>query len=62
MSADASTLPASLRADVELLWDYHDLHHDLHPVDVGIGLGSHDLGVATFMAELFHRGTFPLTI
>ncbi len=62
MSAHASTLPAALRADIEVLWDYHDLRHDLHAVDVGIGLGSHDLGVATFMAELFHRGMFPLIV
>lgn len=44
---------------METLWDYHDLHHELRPVDVGIGLGSHDLGVATYTAELYHRGLFP---
>lgn len=27
--------------------------------DVGIGLGSHDLGVATCAAELYHRRMFP---
>ena len=62
MSAEASTVPAAIRADVEVLWNYHDMRHDLHAVDVGIGLGSHDLGVATFMAELFHRGMFPLIV
>ncbi|MGH8909544.1 MAG: YdcF family protein [Egibacteraceae bacterium] len=62
MSAHVSTLPDSLRSDVEILWDYHNMHHDLHPCDVGIGLGSHDLGVATFIAELFHRGMFPLAV
>ena len=60
MTADA--LPDSLRPDVELLWDYHDMHHDLHAVDVGIGLGSHDPGVAVFIAELFHREMFPLIV
>lgn len=53
------TLPEDLRADVETLWDYHDMRHELRPADVGIGLGSHDLGVATCAAELFHAGMFP---
>ncbi|MEV5570372.1 YdcF family protein [Spirillospora sp. NPDC052269] len=58
MAAEA-TLPAAYRADVETLWDYHQMHHVARPSDVGIGLGSHDLGVATFAAELYHRGMFP---
>jgi uncharacterized SAM-binding protein YcdF (DUF218 family) len=33
--------------------------HQLQPVDVGVGLGSHDLGVATCAAELFKQGLFP---
>jgi uncharacterized SAM-binding protein YcdF (DUF218 family) len=53
------TLPDLYRADVETLWDYHDMHHTIQPSDVGIGLGSHDLGVATFTAELYHQGVFP---
>ncbi|RSN10117.1 hypothetical protein DMC63_31445 [Streptomyces sp. WAC 05977] len=53
------TLPDDLRADVQALWDYHDMRHELRPADVGIGLGSHDLGVATCAAELFHAGMFP---
>lgn len=53
------TLPDRFRADVETLWDYHDMHHAIRPSDVGIGLGSHDLGVAKFTAELFHQGVFP---
>lgn len=39
-----------------------DLRHDLHPCDVGIGLGSHDSGVAIYIAELFHRAMFPLIL
>lgn len=54
-----ATIPADLQADVEALWDYHDMHHELRPTDVGIGLGSHDLGVATYTAELFKAGQFP---
>lgn len=52
-------IPAELRADVQTLWEYHDLGHELRPVDVGIGLGGHDLGVATHAAELYHRALFP---
>lgn len=55
-------LPDELRDDVETLWRYHDLHHPLRPADVGIGLGSHDLGVATHTAELYHQGLFPLIV
>ncbi|ATY14178.1 YdcF family protein [Amycolatopsis sp. AA4] len=51
-------LPEHLRADVQTLWDYHDLHHELRPTDVGIGLGSHDLGVAAYTAELYQQGCF----
>ncbi|WP_242893908.1 YdcF family protein [Actinomadura litoris] len=53
------TLPDAYRADVETLWDYHDMHHTIRPTDVAIGLGSHDLGVATFTAELYREGMFP---
>jgi uncharacterized SAM-binding protein YcdF (DUF218 family) len=54
-----TAVPHELRADVETLWAYHDMHHELRPVDVGIGLGSHDLGVATYTAELYQQGLFP---
>jgi len=45
--------------DARTIWDYHLMHHRLEPVDVGIGLGSHDLGVATFTAKLYHEQLFP---
>jgi uncharacterized SAM-binding protein YcdF (DUF218 family) len=51
-----------VRADVELLWRYHDLGHRLEPADVVIGLGSHDLGVATCAAGLYQRGLAPLIV
>ena len=54
-----ATVPAALRHDVETLWDYHNMHHELRPVDVGIGLGSHDLGVAVHTTDLYHREYFP---
>ncbi|MCK9904834.1 hypothetical protein CC117_32435 [Parafrankia colletiae] len=55
----ATTLPTAIRGPVEMLWNYHDLHHDPQPTDIGIGLGSHDLSVATCAATLYHRGLFP---
>lgn len=52
-------IPAEHVEAAQILWDYHDMHHKLRPVDIGIGLGSHDLGVATYAAELYHRGLLP---
>lgn len=57
--ATTAELPPQLRADVETLWAYHNMGHHPRPCDVGIGLGSHDLGVAIHTAELYHHGTFP---
>lgn len=50
------------RADARLIWDYHQMDHDLRPCSAGIGLGSHDLGVARVAAELYHKGLFPTLI
>ncbi|MGW4422103.1 YdcF family protein [Streptosporangium sp. NPDC004631] len=52
-------LPENILDDLEILWDYHNLHHELRHSDIGVGLGGHDIGVATFTAELFKRGMFP---
>ncbi|MVU79469.1 YdcF family protein [Nocardia sp. ET3-3] len=57
-----TTLPAEYRSDVEILWDYNQMHHEPRPVDVGVGLGGHDIGVATYVADLYHAGTFPLIV
>ncbi|HUQ61858.1 YdcF family protein [Lentzea sp.] len=48
--------------DAQSIWDYHQMGHERRPADVAIGLGSHDLGVATFAAELYHAGLFPLLV
>ncbi|MFD4638861.1 YdcF family protein [Lentzea sp. NPDC058436] len=50
------------RHDAESIWDYHQMGHEPRHVDVAIGLGSHDLGVATCAAELYHAGWFPLLV
>jgi uncharacterized SAM-binding protein YcdF (DUF218 family) len=55
-------VPADVLEATEILWDYHDMHHELRPTDVGVGLGSHDLGVATYTAQLFQQGMFPLIV
>jgi uncharacterized SAM-binding protein YcdF (DUF218 family) len=55
-------LPAAIRGDVEVLWDYNDMRHAVRSSDIGIGLGSHDPNVAVHAAELYHRGVFPLVV
>ncbi|MFE3192453.1 YdcF family protein [Nocardia sp. NPDC059240] len=57
-----TTLPAEYRADVEVLWDYNQLRHEPRPVDVGVGLGGHDFGVATYTADLYNAGIFPMIV
>ncbi|MFG2989969.1 YdcF family protein [Streptomyces sp. NPDC048257] len=46
----------------KLIWDYHQMGHDLVPVDVAIGLGSHDLGVAAASVDLYRAGLFPVLV
>ena len=47
-------------ADAEVVWDFHQLHHELVPCSAALVLGGNDSGVASFAAELYHRGLFPL--
>ncbi|MCX5317790.1 YdcF family protein [Streptomyces sp. NBC_00154] len=49
-------------SNAKLVWDFHQMHHDVRPVDAAIGLGSHDLGVAAFSAELYRAGLFPTLV
>lgn len=48
--------------DAESIWNYHQMGHELKPCDAAIGLGSHDLGVAIFAAELYSVGLFPVLV
>lgn len=50
------------RRDGALIWDYHQLHHDLRICDVGICLGGPDPDVADFAVELYQRELFPLLV
>ncbi|WP_327171902.1 YdcF family protein [Streptomyces sp. NBC_01336] len=49
-------------SDAQLLWDFQQMHHEPRPCSVGIGLGSHDLGVADATVNLYQRGMFPLIL
>ncbi|WP_405596273.1 YdcF family protein [Streptomyces sp. NBC_01410] len=48
--------------DARLIWQYHQMGHPLRPCSAAVGLGSHDLGVATTAAELFRAGLFPVVV
>jgi hypothetical protein len=37
--------------DATLIWNYHQMGHRPRPCSAAIGLGSHDLGVATAAAD-----------
>ncbi|MCY1652874.1 YdcF family protein [Streptomyces sp. JH010] len=49
-------------SDAQLLWDFQQMRHEPQPCSVGIGLGSHDLGVADATVNLYQRGMFPLIL
>lgn len=44
------------------IWDYHQMGHVLIPCKAALGLGSHDLGVPTLAAKLYHEGFFELIV
>lgn len=39
-----------------IIWDYHQLKHEPIPADIIVALGTNDLRVAEFAADLYHRG------
>ncbi len=47
---------------VEVIWDYHRLHHEWKKADVMLVLGSHDLRVAKYAVDLYLRGLAPLVV
>ncbi|MGA4838859.1 YdcF family protein [Streptomyces sp. G45] len=59
MSDDQRAITEDQWRQAKLIWDYHQMHHVPRPADVAIGLGSHDLGVAAYSAELYRAGFFP---
>ncbi|MFG2224580.1 YdcF family protein [Streptomyces sp. NPDC048644] len=48
--------------DAHLIWQYHRMGHEPRPCSAAIGLGSHDLGVATAAAGLYRAGLFPVIV
>jgi uncharacterized SAM-binding protein YcdF (DUF218 family) len=62
VSQGPTGLPQDILEDARALFAFNQLHHELRPCSVGIGLGSHDPGVADVTAALFHRGVFPLIV
>lgn len=62
MSDNQRIITEDQRRRAVRIWDYHQMHHQPRPVDVAIGLGSHDLGVATHAAGLYRAGLFPTLV
>lgn len=62
VSMPSTMLPARIRDDVVTLWAYHQMGHQIRPVDVIVGLGSHDLSVATYTAQMWRQGVAPLIV
>lgn len=60
-SADVE-IPAAVKPDAQILWDFHVIRHPLRRTDAALGLGGHDIGVADEAARLFHAGYVPLII
>ncbi|MGH9753547.1 MAG: YdcF family protein [Blastocatellia bacterium] len=44
------------------IWDYHHLNHTLEKSDIILALGSNDLRVADYAAELYLQGWAPLLV
>jgi hypothetical protein len=49
-------------AYAERLWEFQQMRHEPRPCSVAIGLGSHGLGVADTMVDLYERGMMPLIV
>ncbi|MEU2560005.1 YdcF family protein [Streptomyces longispororuber] len=62
MSDDRRAITEDQWHQAELIWDYHQMRHEPRPVEVAIGLGSHDLGVAAHSAGLYRAGLFPTLV
>jgi uncharacterized SAM-binding protein YcdF (DUF218 family) len=47
---------------VQKLWDYHHLNHELEKSEIILALGSQDLRVAEYAADLYLKGWAPLLL
>lgn len=62
MADNQQTITDNQRQQAKLIWHYHQMHHDVRPADAAIGLGTHDLGVPTYCAQLYRAGLFPTLV
>lgn len=62
MTNDRPAITDDHRADARLVWEYHQVHHELRPCSAAVVLGCNDLSVATFAAELYHAGLFAVVV
>ncbi len=46
----------------KILWNYHQMHHQIHPADCILALGSHDLRVPERAADLYLQNLAPIVI
>ena len=47
---------------LKILWDFNHMNHSLEPVDVIIGLGGYDTGIAKYSTDLYKKGLAPLIL
>ncbi|WP_052847417.1 YdcF family protein [Streptomyces avicenniae] len=57
-----SEISADSWKDAQVIWDYHQMHHEPRPCSVAIGLGSHDLGVADATVGYYRQGLAPVIV
>ncbi|KQX57897.1 MULTISPECIES: YdcF family protein [unclassified Streptomyces] len=55
-------ISAHVWSDARLLWEFQRMGHVPRACSVGVGLGSHDLGVADVAIGLYRRGLVPLLV
>jgi uncharacterized SAM-binding protein YcdF (DUF218 family) len=60
--ATIAVIPERIRELARIIWNYHQLHHELAPADAILVLCSHDTAVAVRGAELALAGWAPLLI
>jgi uncharacterized SAM-binding protein YcdF (DUF218 family) len=53
---EAANMTEEILQAARLIWDFHQLRHTPIPADVIVALGTNDLRVAEFAADLYHRG------
>ena len=54
--------PKSIRSSARVLWDYMHMHQALRKCDVAIAMGSHDMRVAEYAAQLVLDGWAPILV